>query len=342
MRGKSLIFDRPYKVEVQEEEVDGPGENQLLVKTEFSAISAGTELLVYRGEFPEDMVIDSAITGYGNNFEYPLQYGYSAVGQVIELGEGVSRKWLGRKVFSFKPHRSYFLAGPDELYPLPGAVKEKDAVFLPGMETAVNIVQDAAPILGEKAAVLGQGTVGLLTAHLLACFPLDALIGMDRYPLRRKASIEAGCQDCLDPGSDDFSQRPDRLFPEAFLPGKADLVIELSGNPEALNCALDWVGFSGRIIIGSWYGKKQASVNLGAEFHRRRIKLISSQVSTIAPELSGRWNKRKRMDLSWSELERVGPGKLISHEFAIDEADQAFELLDKFPEQVLQVIFRYD
>jgi threonine dehydrogenase-like Zn-dependent dehydrogenase len=94
-------------------------------------------------------------------------------------------------------------------------------------------------------------------------------------------------------------------------------------------------------VIGSWYGEKQVEVNLGGTFHRSRIKLISSQVSTIAPELERRWDKARRFDSAWKGLERIQPEKWITHRFAIDDAAQAYRLLDESPQETLQVIFDY-
>ncbi|MDZ7641095.1 MAG: zinc-binding alcohol dehydrogenase [Desulfurivibrio sp.] len=342
MNSRRLIFERPHKVTVETTELPSPGPYQLLVETSFSAISAGTEMLVYRGEFPGEMAIDSRLPGYGDQFGYPLAYGYAAVGRVVKAGEGVSREWLGTRVFAFKPHASHFLALPEELYPLPDDITEQEAVFLPGLETAVNLVQDAAPILGEKVLITGQGVVGLLTASLLSRFPLAALVSLDSYAIRRQASRKAGCHASLDPADDGVARQLAEFFQSAEMPGRVDLVLELSGNPAALNTALDWVGFAGRVIVGSWYGSKEAVIKLGGEFHRKRVELLSSQVSTIAPRLSGRWDKRRRLAWSWAELKRVGPAALISHEFAIEEAQQAYELLARHPERVLQVVFRYD
>src|SRR6185369_12856572 len=144
------------------------------------------------------------------------------------------------------------------------------------METAVNLVQDAAPILGERALVLGQGVIGLLVAALLHEFPLETLVTSDCYEIRRLASQDIGIRTSFD---------PTKMNQPAHLQNNFDLSIELSGRPETLNDALALTAFSGRILIGSWYGEKRAEIDLGGAFHRSRIKLISSQVSSIAPEL---------------------------------------------------------
>jgi len=119
------------------------------------------------------------------------------------------------------------------------------------------------------------------------------------------------------------------------------LVYELTGRPETLNEAIAMTRFSGRVVIGSWYGEKRAPIDLGGAFHRSRIKLISSQVSTIAPELSARWDKSRRFGVAWDALARVQPEKWITHRFPISQAADAYRLLDEHPQETIQVIFTY-
>jgi threonine dehydrogenase-like Zn-dependent dehydrogenase len=201
------------------------------------------------------------------------------------------------------------------------------------METAVNLVQDGAPILGERVLVLGQGIIGLLTASLLNEFPLESLVVADRFELRRNALEMTGQKSKVK------SLAPNDLRPSTF--DSFDLTFELSGSPSALNDAIALTTFSGRIVIGSWYGQKRAEIDLGGAFHRSRIKLISSQVSTISPELSGRWDKSRRFDVAWKALERIKPEKWITHKFALSDAEKAYLLLDENPQETIQVIFDY-
>jgi threonine dehydrogenase-like Zn-dependent dehydrogenase len=203
------------------------------------------------------------------------------------------------------------------------------------METAINLVQDGAPIFDERVLVLGQGIIGLLTASLLNEFPLDVLVTADCYPLRCNSS-PVNRRFSLDPHAPGFHQKA-----LGFLKQGADLTFELSGNPTALNDAIALTAFSGRIVIGSWYGEKQVEVNLGGTFHRSRIKLISSQVSTVAPELQGRWDKARRFDAAWKALERIKPEKWITHRFMVDDAAQAYRLLDESPQDAIQTLLTY-
>ncbi|MDQ2692835.1 MAG: oxidoreductase [Chloroflexota bacterium] len=335
MNRKTMYFTAPRQVEVREEPLPAPGADEVLVETTCSAISAGTEMLIYQGHFPRELEADPAIASLRGGFKYPLAYGYACVGTVRKVGRNTDPEWLDRPVFAFQPHTSHFVCKPDSLLAVPEILSHECAAFLPNMETAVNLVQDAVPIYGERVLVFGQGVIGLLTASLLKEFPLEALVTVDCLERRRIASpVTPGC--CLNSDAANFhAETRDRLH------GQADLTFELSGNPAALNDAIELTAFSGRIVIGSWYGEKSAEIDLGGAFHRSRIKLISSQVSTIAPELSGRWDKERRFDVAWSALEKVRPEKWITHRFRLDEAREAYRLLDTHPEETIQILFSY-
>src|SRR3990172_269948 len=334
MKSRTLYFTAPCQIEIREHSLPALAPDQALVETICSAISPGSEMLIYRGQFPKGLPDSDDYVSSG--LHYPLAYGYANVGRVIGIGKSVGREWEGRLVFAFQPHTSHFVATPDRLLPIPDAHSSETACILPSMETAVNLVQDAAPILGERVLVLGQGVIGLLTAALLHEFPLETIVTADCYPYRRQASLDLGVTASLDPNTADFLNQLRRALGDA-----ADLAFELSGRPEALNQALALTTYSGRIVIGSWYGEKRAPIDLGGAFHRSRIKLISSQVSTISPELSGRWDKARRFEVSWELLKRIKPEKWITHRFPLDKAEEAYRFLDENPQETIQVIFEY-
>ena len=196
------------------------------------------------------------------------------------------------------------------------------------METAINFVMDGQPIIGERVALFGLGIVGLLTTALLARFPLSDLLCVDPIAARRQAALTLGATDARPSGE--------------MTDGDFDLVYELSGAPSVLNQAIAATGFAGRVVIGSWYGQKSAALNLGGAFHRSRIRLISSQVSTIDPAWRGRWTKARRFDVAWQMLAALPLESLITHTLPVDEASSAYRLLDESADQVLQVLFTYD
>ncbi len=333
MQRKTVYFTAPCQVELRQEALAESGAGQVLVETQLSAISAGSEMLLYRGQFPNLLdTFDSISSGVA----YPTPYGYACVGRVVQVGSHVDPAWAGRRVFSFQPHTSHFIAAPSSLIPIPEEISLEAACFLSNMETAVNLVQDGAPILAERVLVLGQGVIGLLTTSLLREFPLECLVTADNYKARREISLALGAADSLDASQPDFPARA-----RALLKTGADLTFELSGNPAALNDAIALTAFSGRVVIGSCYGEKRASLDLGGSFHRSRIRLISSQVSTLAPELSGRWDKSRRFAAAWQALRRIQPEKWITHRFALSRVDEAYALLQDRPQEAIQILIEY-
>jgi 2-desacetyl-2-hydroxyethyl bacteriochlorophyllide A dehydrogenase len=333
MNNQVLTFTRPGEIEIRRENLPDLQMDQVLVKAHTSAISAGTEMLIYRDLVPHDLPVDESIPGMQETFAYPLQYGYSLVGEVIERGGNVDPDWVGKQVFCFSPHQGYLAASPEKLIPIPASVSLDDAVFLPNMETAVNLVMDGAPMIGERALVFGQGIVGLLTTALLARFPLESVTAIDRFPLRLEAARQAGASAALQ------ADKPEEI--QSTLPEGADLCFELSGAPQALDSAIQHTMYSGRIVIGSWYGLKRAKINLGGRFHRSRIRMISSQVSTLAPEHSGRWSKARRFRTTWEMLRIVQPSRWISQRYPIERAAEAYRLLDENPGEALQILLTY-
>lgn len=329
---QSLQFTTPHRAEIVEEPLPTPAAGQVLVATMISAISAGTELLFYRGQLPIGVPVDSTIASLSAPLHYPLRYGYACTGRVMACGTAVDTSWQDRLVFAFHPHTSHFLAQPSDLLPLPEGIIPEQAAFLPNMETAVNLVMDGRPVIGERVAVVGAGVVGLLVTALLARFPLADLLVVEPLAARRRLAEQIGAIRTAAP--DDFGSLNDA---EA-----ADLTFELSGTPAGLDTAIALTGFAGRIVIGSWYGEKRVAIDLGGRFHRSRIQLVSSQVSTLAPMWSGRWDKARRLNVAWEMLKTVETAPLVTHRIPIAEAPSAYMLLDSAPQDAVQILLTYD
>lgn len=341
MKARAIHHVAARKVAVAHASLSALGPEDVLIRTLYSAISPGTESLVFRGRFPPGMPLDAAIAGLRGSFSYPFAYGYALVGEVVDAGAQVDRAWLQRRVLAFHPHQDYAVAPLHEVIAIPAEVEPLAALFLPNMESAVSFVHDAEPRLGERAMVFGQGVVGLLTTALLGDFPLALLASADPIAHRRERSLALGAAWSIDP--DDaarFAALRERLFGGSDDDG-LDLAIELSGNTTALNQAIELAGFDARIIVASWYGTERATLDLGAHFHRRRIALVSSQVSRIAPRLSGRWSKRRRLEAAWSAIARIGPQRFVTHHFRFDDCQRAFELVTDRSDGVLQAVFEY-
>jgi threonine dehydrogenase-like Zn-dependent dehydrogenase len=268
------------------------------------------------------------------DLSFPLRYGYAAVGEVADVGTELSEEWLGESVFGFAPHGTHFTATPDDLRTVPEDVSPAAATLLPSSETATNLVLDGRPRVGERVVVFGAGVIGLCTTHLLSSFPLGDLVVVDPIAERRELAESLGADAAVEPAA-----------LEATVDGwdgdGADLMYELSGQPETLDDALEVAGYDSRVIVGSWYGTKRAPLDLGGRFHRDRITVESSQVSTLDPELRGRWDKQRRLRTAMDALRDVPVERVISHRIPFANAPRAYRLLDENPEDALQVLLTY-
>jgi threonine dehydrogenase-like Zn-dependent dehydrogenase len=180
-----------------------------------------------------------------------------------------------------------------------------------------------------------------MTTSLLEGFPLGIVLTFDRYPFRRAEALNMGVSASYDPYEPDVLQLAMKTLSDAGWEGGVDLTFELSGAPAALNQAIAVTGFDGRVVIGSWYGKKRAEIDLGGKFHRSRIRLVSSQVSTVSPALTGRWNKQRRLTVAWEQILKIRPQRWVTHRFCIEEAPLAYRLMAEHPEETLQVLLDY-
>ena len=334
-----LVFTGPRSVAVRERPVRSLAADELRVETICSGVSAGTELLVYRDQVPTEMSVDATLPAFdGDRFDYPLSYGYAAVGRVTEAGAAVDDDWLGRRVFGFHPHAETFCATPESVVRLPSELSTAAAAMLPTVETATTLVLDTAPRLGERVAVFGAGVVGLTTVALLASFPLAELAVVEPQPERRERAAALGADTTLTPS--EAATLGDRRRADEE-PG-VDAAVEISGNPAALDDAVAAVGYDGRVTVGSWYGEKRADLDLGGEYHRSRIAIESSQVSTVDPSLRGRWSRDRRLQTAVDRAGSLPLSEFVTHRVPFAEASRAYELLDDpGGDRPLQVLLEY-
>ncbi|CEM35485.1 unnamed protein product [Vitrella brassicaformis CCMP3155] len=294
---RQVVFSGPSRVELRDRpQATKVPPGHVEVESAYSLISSGTELKVYQGDFIEGEPLDTAIEGMtATPLRYPLTYGYSLAGKCVRCGSGVDRlSWLGQKVFAFHSHEERAIVPLSSCTRLPPDVPVDDAIFLPAMETALSLLQDASPVPGEQVAVFGQGLIGLLVTYLLARQRWH-VTAIDPSEQRRRLAREAGASAVLAPSS---AHDP---------PSPFDCVIEVSGRPTALDGALRVTRDNGRVVVGSWYSKGFAGfaeLDLGSlRLHRSHIQIKFSQVSEIPPSLRGRWTKDLLARLHWKGTE---------------------------------------
>ncbi|HEX8100129.1 MAG TPA: zinc-binding alcohol dehydrogenase [Actinomycetota bacterium] len=323
-----MRFVGPRAVDLSEIEVSAPNEGELLVRTTFSGISGGTEMLAYRGEVDPSLPLDETLGGFGGTFSFPFQYGYSCVGEVVESRTELAE---GAQVFAFHPHQELFVVSAADAVDV-GGVDDRVAALFPLVETALQVSLDAAPRLGETVVVTGLGAVGILVSLLLRRAGAR-VIGSEPKAWRREAASELGV----------VVAAPDELeaaVKELTDSRGVDLVIEVSGNPSVLAESLHLLRHEGTALVGSWYGTKVAALPLGADFHRRRLTIASSQVSTIPSRLAG-WDKARRRSVARSLLEELPLVRLATHEFPLEAADRAYAAIDQEEPGLIHAALHY-
>jgi NADPH:quinone reductase-like Zn-dependent oxidoreductase len=272
----------PGHGEIRAQQLRSPAPGELLIRTRRSAISRGTESLVFRGEVPQSEWRRMRCPFQEGEFPGPVKYGYSAVG-IVEDGPDEA---LGRRVFCLHPHQDRFIVPMAAVADVPDTVPDRRATLAANMETAINGIWDATPGPGDRIAVIGAGVVGSLVAALAARLPGAEVELIDIDPSRRTIAAALGCH---------FAT-PENASPEA------DLVVHASGSPAGLATALTIAGFEAMVLEMSWYGTRIVPLELGGAFHSRRLTLRSSQVGVVPASRGQRWPLRRRLAFALSLL----------------------------------------
>ena len=292
LRATAYWTVEPGLGELREHDLDPPGPDQVLVRTLHSAISRGTELLVHRGGVPAAVHDRMRAPFQDGEFPGPVKYGYLSVG-VVEAGPADLQ---GRVVFCLYPHQDRYVVPVGAVSVVPDAVPPHRAVLAGTVETAVNAVWEAGPRLGDRIAVIGAGMVGCAVAALLRSFPLTSLQLVDVDAGRRTVAERLGVAFVT----------PDDVA------GDCDLVLHCSATTAGLNRGLELLGEEGELIELSWYGDRKVAIDLGADFHARRLGLRASQVGVVAPVRRARRTTADRRALALALLADAVFDELIS------------------------------
>jgi 2-desacetyl-2-hydroxyethyl bacteriochlorophyllide A dehydrogenase len=329
---RAVWFAAPRTAELRRERVPPPGPGEVRVRSVVSAISHGTEILVYRGEVPEGTALD--LPTFAGDFSFPIKHGYATVGRVLDSGAGHLSP--GDLLFVHHPHQEVFTVAADLPVRLTNGTDPTTGVFFANLETALNVVHDTPLRLGETALVFGQGVVGLLITQLLKRAGASQVLIVDPIENRRKLALGVGADAAFEPGED----LRERIL-EATARRGADVAIEASSSGAALQAAVDAVAAEGAVVVASWYGTKPVTLSLGGHFHRGRVRVRSSQVGRINPELGARWDRDRRTAAVLDLLPRLRLKELISHRIPLEDAPRAYRLVDEDPGETVQVVLTH-
>ena len=329
MRARAVEFTAPGRVRVVEVTPPEPADGDAVVQTLYSGISSGTETLALRGEIDPRTPLDDKIGALHGTFSFPFRYGYSCVGLTEP---GCSELGDGRLVFCFHPHQSVLVRPASELLPVDG-IDARVATMLPLVETGLQIALDAGNVAGRVVVVTGLGTVGILAGAMLTARGARVL-GAEPRPWRREAGGAFNLQVVT----------PDNLadaVAERTGGAGASVVVECSGDPAAAAQALELLEHEGTALLAGWYGRKMVPLPLGADFHRRRLSIRSTQVSTIPKSLQPEWTFERRRAEALSFLRSAPMEVLATHEFPLTEVQQAFDAVAGRATGLLHAALRY-
>jgi len=331
--GRAVWFEAVRTAVVKEEAVASPRSDQVTIQSIVSLISPGTEMQVYRGQISPDT--DLGLETCAGSFGFPVKYAYQVVGRVVEVGKDVPLR-AGELVFARHPHQDLFTMryNPDLVFRLPPDMDPEVAVFANLADVALNALLDVPVRIGDVVVVFGQGIVGLFCT-LFASKTAGHLIVVDPVAARRRRGAEFGAHRAVHP--DQVAQ----AVSEATGGRGADVAIEVSGAPPALQQAIAVTGQEGVIVAVSYYGSRPVTLTLAPEFHFRRQRIVSSQVSSVGSGLQTRWSFSRRMETVLSLLSNAAARVMISHRLPLRAAPRAYELLDTNPDEALGVILQH-
>ncbi|MFB6548371.1 zinc-binding alcohol dehydrogenase [Streptomyces sp. NPDC056405] len=301
MTGMARAFwlESPGRGAIRDVELSAPAADEVLVRTLYSGVSRGTETLVFGGRVPENQYAAMRAPFQEGDFPGPVKYGYLNVG-VVEEGPA---DLVGRTVFCLYPHQTRYVVPAAAVTPVPPEVPAERAVLAGTVETAVNALWDAAPLVGDRIAVVGGGMVGCSVAALLARFPGVRVQLVDADPHRGKVAEALGVG---------FASPADAL-------GGLDLVVHASATEAGLARSLELLRPEGTVLELSWYGDRRVALPLGEAFHSRRLTLRSSQVGTVSPARGATRTYADRLALALDLLADPALDALVTGESAFTE-----------------------
>jgi 2-desacetyl-2-hydroxyethyl bacteriochlorophyllide A dehydrogenase len=326
-----LWFAEARRAELRPEPLHDPEGTELLVRALCSLVSAGTEMNVYRGAAVSPLEV--GLPTRKGDFPFPIQFGYQVVGRVERAGESSSFA-EGDLVFCQHPHQDRFVISDEFVYPVVGSLAPRDAAFSNLCNVAVNCHLDVPVRIGDCCVVSGLGVIGTFAAHI-ARRTAGTLVLIDPLSSRRRFAESVGA---------DLVVAPDEAVDaveEASAGRGADVFIEASGAPAALQTAVACTGTEGTIAVVSYYGNRPVELVLSPEFHLRRQRIVSSMVRIVGSGLQPRWDKHRRMATAMRFIKGVDVGSMITQTIGFDDAPRAYELIDAHPDETLAVLLDY-
>jgi threonine dehydrogenase-like Zn-dependent dehydrogenase len=343
--GRVVAFEGPKKVSIRDYEEPPLRPHEVRLRTLYSGISAGTELSAYRGSNPylskrwdddRRLFLDGEVS-----LQHPIEgWGYEEVGEVVEVGQAVTQIRPGEVVWGTWGHKSTTVVQetwaaqrklPPDVDPMLGIFSRIGAI-------ALNAVLDADIHVGEYVAVFGQGVPGLIAAQL-ARLNGGTVIAVDGIVKRLQLAKELGAAHVMD----FMTQSPAEEIKGLTENRGADVSIEISGSYRALHEAIRSTAYNSKVVSSGFYQGEGKGLLLGEEFHHNRVNVVSSQIFGVSLALDHRWTveRLERTVMGLAAEQRIELKRLVTHRFGIEDAEEAFRLLDEDLTEAVQVVLEF-
>ena len=329
MKAQRVVCPEPGRVEFEEVTLDPPKAGEILVETELTLISPGTE----RAWFTREA---------GAPVRFPYRPGYCHVGRVVAVGEGVTRFRPGDRVLSHSSHASAVIAREDRAYRVPEGVPARSAVFTVLGAIALQGVRKARIELGASVGVLGAGLIGLFATRFAQLSGAYPLVVADLSASRRERALRYGAHKALDLGAflEEARTHEQRAKPDAGF----DAVIDATGHPAAFGTAIKACGFGATLVLlGSTRGLAE-QVDVYA-IHQKGIQVVGAHNRVRPPSQSypGMWTSRDDCELILRLLRDgvISVDELVTDEISPDQVPDAFARLVRRDETMLGTVIKW-
>lgn len=323
MTAQALWFTGPKESVIKDTPLPELEDGFVRIRSSYSAISPGTERLVFQGKVPPSMVKKMIVPYMEGDFSFPVKYGYSIVGTVVDSPQD---EFIGKRVHVMHPHQNEIVVRQEDLNFISDTLPDQRATLFSNTQTCVNAIWDSQVDIGDKVLIVGFGTIGSLLSLILQQMNLVEIHVADNNIEKLKIAEQFGFTT--------FS--PNQVTPDFY-----DLSFHCSATSEGLQTAIDCVGLEGRVIELSWYGSNSVNLELGSSFHTGRKQIISSQVSRIPIRKQPQWDHYRRNEFVQKILHDTEFDKLITSTINFSSVSEIFEEITR-PDRIdLSLVIDY-
>jgi len=329
----AVVFVQPGQVIIEEREIPCPKPGELLIKTEYTLISTGTELTILSGEFPPH----SAWAGYG---KFPFVPGYSNVGEVVEVGAGVNGSWIGKKVASYGAHSAYVTSLMEGTHPIKQGIDEREASFFTIAEIVMNGLRRGRVQWGEAVAIYGLGLLGQLAVRLCWLAGARPVIGIEIEKSRLDRLPDKPGIMGINPQREDVVERAKELTHKRMV----DIVFEVTGNPHIIPEEFRLLKRQGRFVVLS-SPRGPTSFDFHDLCNSPSFSIIGAHNSSH-PEYStpdNPWTKARHVELFFDLLAggEIRIGDLITHCVSYEKASDIYRMLLEDRSKFMGVVLKW-